>query len=223
MKIACISDVHCRHRQIDIPPCDVLVIAGDLTWRGEIHVLNDFAEWCSGLVRDQIVRRAIVAIAGNHDLCFDPRWLGTSEAMAETARCILADAGVIYLEDSWAEIDGLVFYGSPWSRRFGKWCFATESDDEERRRWSTMPARVDVLVTHTPPAGILDFNGTRDERCGSRVLRELVGRAAPKLHVFGHLHPGRGVATNGATTFVNAASMDKDFKPLPAIVVDLVR
>jgi Icc-related predicted phosphoesterase len=223
MRIACVSDVHCRFRQIPIPPCDVLVVAGDITWRGEIPVLNDFAEWCSGLLRDKTVRRSIVAVAGNHDVCFDPRWLETSEAMVETARCILADAGVVYLEDSWAEIDGLVFYGSPWTRRFGRWCFATESDEDERRRWSTMPDRIDVLVTHSPPAGILDWNDSRDARCGSRVLRDLVLRAAPKLHVFGHLHPGRGVATTGATTFVNAASMDKDFKALPPIVIDLIR
>jgi Icc-related predicted phosphoesterase len=221
MRIACISDTHGRHRQIDVPPCDVLVIAGDMTWRGEMHVLHDLADWCAGLKLRTTVRKAIVAIAGNHDVSFDPLWVETSEAMAETAHAALTDGGIIYLEDSTAVIDGISFYGSPWSPRFGKWAFQTDGDEDERRRWKIGAA--DVIVTHPPPLGILDWNGHRDERCGSRIVREMVTRVAPMLHVFGHLHPGRGLATNGVTTFVNAASVDKDFNVLQPIVVDLMK
>ena len=43
--------------------------------------------------------------------------------------------------------------------------------------------------------------------CGCPALRAELdsGRITPKLHVFGHIHPARGLETRGRTTFVNAA------------------
>ena len=35
LRIACISDTHGRHRSITVPPCDVLIHAGDFTNVGE--------------------------------------------------------------------------------------------------------------------------------------------------------------------------------------------
>ena len=44
----------------------------------------------------------------------------------------------------------------------------------------------------------------------------------PAYHVFGHIHEGHGVTTDGVTTFVNAATCDYFYKPENApLVFDL--
>lgn len=54
--------------------------------------------------------------------------------------------------------------------------------------WSgVIPRGTDILVTHTPPAHHMDL----DLGCPS-LLKE-IWRTKPKLHVFGHIHCGRGV------------------------------
>jgi hypothetical protein len=53
--------------------------------------------------------------------------------------------------------------------------------------------RVDVLMTHGPPRGVLDRTRLGDER-GCVFLRRAVGKVRPRVHCFGHMHEGRGVA-----------------------------
>lgn len=59
-----------------------------------------------------------------------------------------------------------------------------------------------ILITHGPAWRILDSPGD-GEHIGSRALRELVERKAPRLHLFGHVHSNFGVknhAINGSYT-----------------------
>ncbi|MDQ7827393.1 MAG: metallophosphoesterase [Armatimonadota bacterium] len=60
----------------------------------------------------------------------------------------------------------------------------------------------DVLVTHEPPAGVLDRVGT-GRHIGSPAVRALIERWQPRLHVCGHVHESPGVVRLGATTVVN--------------------
>lgn len=56
--------------------------------------------------------------------------------------------------------------------------------------WSgTIPADTDVLVTHTPPRWHLDL----PRGMGCDFLLKEVWRVRPRVHVFGHVHAGRGV------------------------------
>ena len=57
-----------------------------------------------------------------------------------------------------------------------------------------------VLITHGPPAGILDLAGD-GHHLGSMALRRLVDRRRPRLHLFGHIHQAFGIegtSVNGA-------------------------
>jgi Icc-related predicted phosphoesterase len=47
------------------------------------------------------------------------------------------------------------------------------------------------LVTHGPPYGILDKTDG-GKHGGSEFLLKEVLRIKPKLHLFGHIHEGRG-------------------------------
>lgn len=189
MRIVCISDTHDLHSVLRIPEGDVLVHAGDATANGTEAQVREFCEWFS----DQPHRHKIF-IAGNHD------WLFETEP--ETARRMIR--GFTYLEDSSTEIDGRIFYGSPWTIRYYEWAFMLERGSELASKWKYIPAHTEVLVTHSPPQGILDRNG-RGESAGCGDLLKRVREIAPKVHIFGHMHPSNGIETIGDTTFINAA------------------
>ena len=52
--------------------------------------------------------------------------------------------------------------------------------------WKELP-KVDILVTHGPPFGILDKTN-EGKNAGSELLLKEVLRLKPKLHLFGHIH-----------------------------------
>jgi Icc-related predicted phosphoesterase len=55
--------------------------------------------------------------------------------------------------------------------------------------------RDSVLITHGPPAGILDLVDD-GQHVGSMALRRLVDRRRPRLHLFGHIHQAFGIEGN---------------------------
>jgi Icc-related predicted phosphoesterase len=67
-----------------------------------------------------------------------------------------------------------------------------------------LPEGVDLLVTHSPPLGILDKT-SKDKSVGSPALRKRVAQIKPKLHIFGHIHESHGRVAIEGTTFMNVA------------------
>jgi hypothetical protein len=114
---------------------------------------------------------------GNHDLVL----AHLLKTQPETARGLLASAGVTLLQDTETVVDGLRFYGVDW------------------RSEAEIPAGNDVVVSHCPPAGILDGG------LGSPTLRRAILAAKPRLHVFGHAHACRGHITLDGIDFYNAS------------------
>ncbi len=206
MRIVCVSDTHGRGRDAVVPDGDVLVHAGDLTSMGTLPQIAQEAAWLRSLPH-----RTKVVIAGNHDFAFEhePR-----EAVA-----LLRD--LVYLEDSEATIDSVRFYGSPWQPRFFDWAFNLDRGPAIRARWDRIPAGIDVLVTHGPPAGVLDRTAAGMD-VGCADLLDAIARVRPKVHVFGHIHEAYGLVVKDGTTFVNASTCNRSYKPVqPPIVVDI--
>lgn len=202
MKICAISDTHDNHRQIRIPECDVLVVAGDFTCHRSPILANyvDFNDW----LRTVPAKHKIV-VAGNHDTLF--------ELNNELARSVLTEA--IYLQDSGVVIDGVNFWGSPWTPFFASWAFM-KPDEMLKDYWDKIPEETNVLITHGPPQGILDTTyeygkAPEGKHVGSFGLREKVfERGLPELraHIFGHIHESFGAtsqAPNRPNKFYNVA------------------
>lgn len=80
--------------------------------------------------------------------------------------------------------------------------------------------RVDILVTHGPPAGILDRASRNEERMGGTQLLEAVQRVQPLIDVFGHVHGANGQIVVGVTRFINCAllGLDGALTSKPALV-----
>jgi Icc-related predicted phosphoesterase len=209
MRLCLISDTHTKHRELGaLPECDVLIHAGDSTWTGELDKLEDFAKWMG----DQPARH-ILAIAGNHDWCF--------QHTPELARRTLAAYGVHYLQDESVTIDGFKFYGSPWQPEFNNWAFNLPRGGPELvAKWAAIPHDTDVLITHGPPLGILD---ACPGHVGCRALLKRV-ESLPKLklHVFGHIHGGYGSEFHDGLMFVNASSCTGSYRcSNRPVIVDL--
>ena len=85
---------------------------------------------------------------------------------------------------------------------------------KQEQLYTAIPEDTDVLVTHTPPYGILDRDGSI--LYGSRVLLERVRTIRPRLHLFGHIHKSQGITSDGVTVFSNAAILDEGYYNLNA-------
>ena len=206
MRLVLLSDTHQRHDKIVVPDGDVLVHAGDFSSRGAKNEVERFNAWLGTLPH-----RHKVVIAGNHDFLF--------ERDPERARALLVHAH--YLQDDLAEVAGLRIWGSPWQPWFFDWAFNLARGPALAARWALVPEGVDVLLTHGPPARILDLTA-REEHVGCQDLAEAIPRIRPRLHVFGHIHESYGRSEREGTTYVNASNCDLGYRPVqPPIVVEL--
>ena len=189
LKILHLSDthgVHCRLR--DLPEADILVHSGDFTMSGSEAETLDFLEWVCDLPY-----RHKVLVAGNHDACL------------YSAHLDGLDDNVHYLCGSGVEIEGLKFWGVP---MFMEDCMS----GKQEQLYAAIPEDTDVLITHTPPYGILDRDGSI--LYGSKELLERVSTIRPCLHLFGHIHKAHGMTNDGMTVFSNAAIMDEGYDSL---------
>lgn len=195
MKIAFISDTHNRENRIrKMPNADVLIHCGDFTMLGNEIETARFLFWFESLKQ----YKHKILIAGNHDFMF--------ERFPEKAKKMILDSNIIYLNNESVKIDGVNFYGTPYSQVFRTWAFNLEEDDL-KENWKKIPDDTDILITHTPPFGILDET-MKNEKLGSKSLKKELKRIKPKIHCFGHIHQGHGIKKTKDTTFINASVMN---------------
>jgi len=205
MRIVVISDTHELHRELAVPPGDLLIHAGDFTFFSKRPwMYRDFDLWLG-----ELPHRHKIIIPGNHEFALEePRNQG-------------AIANAILLVDSGVEVEGLKIWGSPVTPLYGG-AFGMSRAADRKRHWARIPRNTDILITHGPPLGILDHGPRSERREGCPELREAVLQARPRVHVFGHIHAGYGTLRAPDTLFVNASLLGEDGslsrKP---IVIDL--
>ncbi len=189
MRILHLSDTHgCHHRLRELPEADVVVHSGDFCMVGSEQEAIDFLNWFCDLPY-----RHKIFICGNHDDCI---YEATINGL---------DDNVHYLCNSAIEIAGLKFYGVP---MFMGDCVT----DRQNRNYANIPADTDILITHSPAFGILDFDDNINY--GSEELLQAVTNINPRVHLFGHIHKQHGITTIGTTIFSNGAIMNDDYSTL---------
>jgi predicted phosphohydrolase len=235
LRIVCLSDTHCAggDGSIDVPSGDLLIHAGDLTFKGTVDEIEHELAWL-----DSLPHKYKVVVAGNHDwlLSDKPPSSFRNWPLVRTkskAKMLAQYPTLTYLQDASVTIEGHVVYGSPWQPWYYDWAFNFPKSDRTTHetawaKWQEIPDDTNILVTHSPPRGILDNVNLGDDRAGCPALRRRVDQLEHlRLHAFGHLHESYGredfVADDGAQrTFVNAAIMTREYKPRNApIVVDI--
>jgi Icc-related predicted phosphoesterase len=200
VKFVCISDTHLAHleQDIEVPAGDVLIHAGDCTKLGTSHEIAMFSEWFAAFPHAHKVM-----IAGNHDFLFE-------REPEKAVNSLHPD--IHYLKDSEVVIEGLRIWGSPWQPWFHRWAFNLRRGDEIKEKWDLIPEGADIVITHGPPAGVLDLTVSGENAGCADLLLALEDRVRPKLHVFGHIHEGSGMLERSGITYVNASVLDQKYR-----------
>jgi len=206
MKIALFSDTHALHGNVNIPKADILIFAGDMTHCRTSRDVSDFNTFLGGLPH-----KHKIVVGGNHDhrIARDPK----------KAKLLFTKA--VYLLDEFVVISGITIYGAPWQPLFNdRACdaFALPRGKALKEKWDMIPPGVDILVTHAPPAGILDQDGPVSHGCSD--LTAAVAALKPKYHVFGHIHSHHGMIKYGSTTYINCNVQGEDGALRSALLLD---
>ena len=197
MKIVCFADTHRCFDGLQISDAVIVICAGDFCNTGSFEDVIVFNKWFS-----KLSAKYKIVVAGNHDVCF--------EKNLQVAKSLF-DKDIIYLQDDLIEIGGVKLYGSPWQVPFMNWAFNLP-EDNLAETFAHIPDDVDILITHSPPYGILDSIPEK-KGLGSKALLEKVLQIKPKYHIFGHIHHGYGeyLDKENGIAFLNVSLLDEGY------------
>lgn len=218
MRIVALSDTHGFHNKLTVPDGDIFICAGDFAMRARLKHVSEFAKWVNHLPH-----KHKIVVAGNHDCACEEQDFLVKDEFSPS----------VYLRHDFIHVDGVCFFGSPYTSAVhdpSQWNFDYPKYGERGKRlWLELleAPKIDVLITHGPPYGImdrvLDPHPGEDPHVGDETLLRVVKQIQPKVHIFGHIHEGYGKQiTEGPTQFYNVSVCDVDYKPInPITVIDL--
>ena len=199
MKLLLLSDTHGQNDVLKtLPAADVLIHCGDSTQYGSRDNLREFAE-----IFGECPATTKLVIAGNHDGCFQKHPF--------ESRDILLANGILYLQDEGVEINGIKYWGIPWTPPFLNWYFMAEGEDL-KKKWEQVSDDVDVLISHGPPRNILDGLIRGGGRVGSVEHHNRVLLIRPTLNVFGHIHEAYGQVHFDGIEFINCSLLNFSYQ-----------
>lgn len=172
MKALVVSDIHSAFRRfrrvISAESFDVIVVCGDITDFAANHI-SQFLE----AVEDY----TCIAVHGN---CDPP------EAVS-----LLQSSDIHFIHGKSMELDTITFHGIGGSNYTPFFTPSEYSEEEIKEIASNFTfEEYNVLVTHCPPKGVLDFTYTR-KRAGSKAIAEIADRF--DVILCGHIHEARGI------------------------------
>jgi Icc-related predicted phosphoesterase len=227
LNLTFISDTHTNmydshYKELTLEKGDILCFSGDLMTHGYNEgELIHFLKWFS-----KQPFKCKIFIAGNHD-----RYLENYPSIANDIISAYKSKGVVYLNNSSFEYEGIKFYGTPYQPYFCGWAFNVPDCEKLMNTYQQIPDDTDILLTHCPPFGILDqshqpnySNPTGENNLGSKELRKVLDEKCerncqPKVVAFGHIHGdgGKKVEINN-TTYINASLCDENYDPKNEII-----
>ena len=217
-----LSDTHGRHAEFECKGGNILLHCGDVSSRGSDQEILNFINW----FEKQPYEHKIF-IPGNHDWSLERNFAYWKDECTKRGIFLLNDSGLIIKSMDDPNLN-LKIWGSPVQPWFHSWAFnrarteleATSQHPWIKPHWELIAPDTEILLTHGPPMGILDevtrVNGDsyNPPQCvGCEELYQHIQKSQIKLHVFGHIHEGRGFHYDKDTTYVNASSLDRMYCP----------
>lgn len=195
MRIWCISDTHCDHSKLIIPDnIDMIIHAGDAGSHRNLSnneaELRSFLRWY-----DSLPVEYKIYVPGNHDTSIEENMFDFKDY-----------TDIIILNHNSIKIENINFFGSPYTPSFGIGWAYNVSRHKISEKWKDIPSNTDILITHGPPKGILDYTASSNntyEQCGCKSLLNKIKEVEPRYHIFGHIHDESNVLNCGTTTINN--------------------
>jgi Icc-related predicted phosphoesterase len=190
VKLLVFSDIHADFRTASnlvkrSEDVDVVVGAGDYGIPSQ-----ELGEMINALMK---IEKPTVLVSGNCENTDD----------LKSACRTWQNAHVLHGEE--VTIDGMSFYGIGGGipiTPFGSWSYDFSEDEASRLLKGCPPGG--VLISHSPPKGILDLSSD-GRRLGSTALRDTLIAKNPLLVICGHIHASAGqIDRLGETTVINA-------------------
>lgn len=197
IRIVATSDVHFPIPARLIPDGDVLILAGDFMYDGTP------AEWYKRVeALEALPHKIKLFVAGNHDFHLE-RYAGV--ALQE-----LRKAGVHVIgpptKSSWYKLEnGMTVLGLPFVTNLDNWAF--NRTEEQLDEYLAYQGRADIVISHSPPKGILDGPGY-----GAQAYRGYLLRCQPKIWICGHVHTDYGTHYQDGCEFHNVALCNEAYQ-----------
>ena len=206
-----------RPLQLPTPPVDVLLHCGDLTQIGGVSSFKKALK----MLRSIDAELKLVIAGNHDLELDQKHWEvqcdedGVPEdpedhnlAMKTMSGPLADEAGVLFLNEgahSFTLKSGARFtiYVSPYTPAYGDWAFAYKHHEDRFNKpdhvtngatsiaTHPIPDAVDIVMTHGPPKGILDWCPEGNVGCNN--LLQAIRRVKPRMHCFGHIHESNGV------------------------------
>lgn len=138
---------------------------------------------------------------------------GNAESYEELTEAAVEWPSARVLHGSQCTIAGVSFFGVGGAvpiTPFGDWSYDFSETDAARMLEACPPRG--VLITHAPPYGVADADGSGRSR-GSSAIRDAILARSLALAVCGHIHASAGLQLKlGSTTVINAGPMGVVFE-----------
>ncbi|KAG9516042.1 metallophosphoesterase domain-containing protein, partial [Aureobasidium melanogenum] len=194
-------------------PVDVVIHCGDLTQESKL------SEYRQAIKLLKSINAPVkLVIAGNHDFTLDDTLyrqklteahlplpqedqtvkitygdFGEARALFDAERT--ENSGIIFLDEG---IHSIKLHNGVFLRIYASSFVPSEEnhygypyDPLPGHSWA-IPSDVDIVITHSPPKGVLDFKTNTRRRAGCEMLFSVVAKARPLMHCFGHIHEAWG-------------------------------
>ncbi len=214
MRIVATSDTHfpLRIGAPYIPGGDIFIHAGDLMYSGyerEWYLLVEVLESIS--IKEKYL------VAGNHDLHIQHY---PGPALQDLRAVGVTLVGPPSTKYPTVELpNGMRMLGLPFVTNLGNWAF--NADEEYIWDYLDNVGRADIVVSHSPPRGILDRVNSRTH-CGIAAYRRYLKKFQPKLWISGHIHEEYGTTEVEGCRFYNVAMCNHNYEQVnPPMVIDI--
>lgn len=213
MKVTAISDLH--GNLIDIEPCDILVICGDISPLDIQRDYIQFTHWFFSTFQTwikEIPCDKVFLTPGNHDFWFEKMFSQSYTSLFDKLVILINEEYNYYSgdDDKWYKI-----YATPVCKTFGKWAYMP-GNSELKSYYNNIPTDVDILLCHDSPSiGEIGNIHVGDDNLpvGNKILAEEIEAKKPKYVLSGHIHSGdHNMITYNETKLANVSILDEDYK-----------
>jgi hypothetical protein len=254
LRIVFTSDTFDKYHQQTVPDGDVYIHAGSFTHKGILlqclyNCLDDWKRIRDGEVPNslkefnkylgKLPHKTKLVIGGRHEMgLLDLGKLEKFDIKTILYHCT-------YLQDSSITVNGVKFYGSPWTEPVAsekeRWGFSAPDQSTLQEKVKAVDFDVDVLITNCAPFGTLDLQWTgklKDPKQPCELLqckkrhgrfihtgneewykrtRELYKYGKLSVHLFGSACDDPGYSIVDGVTYVNGCADTKPYLSNPIV------